>query len=89
MTCVLVTGGSGRLGRAVLDRLAAAGHEVRAASRTGRRGAVDDPAGDAVPRVREPGVREPGVREPGVHRDGAARRPGGRPGGAGAAGGRA
>ncbi|MEU8107463.1 NAD-dependent epimerase/dehydratase family protein [Nonomuraea muscovyensis] len=79
MTCVLVTGGSGRLGRAVLDRLAAAGHEVRAASRTGRRGAVDDPAGDAVPRVREPGV----------HRDGAARRPGGRPGGAGAAGGRA
>ncbi|WP_376774164.1 NAD-dependent epimerase/dehydratase family protein [Nonomuraea muscovyensis] len=84
MTCVLVTGGSGRLGRAVLDRLAAAGHEVRAASRTGRRGAVDDPAGDAVSRVREPGVREPGV-----HRDGAARRPGGRPGGAGAAGGRA
>ncbi|MEV0385277.1 NAD(P)H-binding protein [Nonomuraea sp. NPDC050643] len=36
MTSVLVTGGSGRLGRAVLDRLAGAGHEVRAVSRAPR-----------------------------------------------------
>ncbi|MGW0805048.1 NAD-dependent epimerase/dehydratase family protein [Nonomuraea sp. NPDC002799] len=36
MTSVLVTGGSGRLGRAVLKRLVEAGLEVRAAGRAAR-----------------------------------------------------
>lgn len=36
MTSVLVTGGSGRLGRAVLERLVEAGYEVRATSRSPR-----------------------------------------------------
>jgi uncharacterized protein YbjT (DUF2867 family) len=36
MTSVLVTGGSGRLGRALLKKLVEAGFEVRAASRTAR-----------------------------------------------------
>ncbi|MFI7615278.1 SDR family oxidoreductase [Nonomuraea terrae] len=36
MTTVLVTGGSGRLGLALVKRLVAAGHDVRAASRTAR-----------------------------------------------------
>ncbi|MFC4006322.1 SDR family oxidoreductase [Nonomuraea purpurea] len=42
MTSVLVTGGSGRLGRALLGVLAGAGFDVRATSRTAR------PAGDGV-----------------------------------------
>ncbi|WP_146615690.1 NAD-dependent epimerase/dehydratase family protein, partial [Nonomuraea aridisoli] len=36
MTAVLVTGGSGRLGRALVERLVADGHDVRAASRSAR-----------------------------------------------------
>ncbi|SEH02851.1 Uncharacterized conserved protein YbjT, contains NAD(P)-binding and DUF2867 domains [Nonomuraea solani] len=36
MTSVLVTGGSGRLGRVLLEQLAEAGHDVRATSRTAR-----------------------------------------------------
>ncbi|MGR6915867.1 SDR family oxidoreductase [[Actinomadura] parvosata] len=36
MTAVLVTGGSGRLGRVVLEKLVEAGHEVRATSRAAR-----------------------------------------------------
>ncbi|MEV0820770.1 SDR family oxidoreductase [Nonomuraea rubra] len=42
MTAVLVTGGSGRLGRAVLESLAEAGYDVRATSRR------DRPAGGGV-----------------------------------------
>ncbi|MFI6813542.1 SDR family oxidoreductase [Nonomuraea sp. NPDC050328] len=38
MTTVLVTGASGRLGRVLVERLAADGHQVRAASRTARSG---------------------------------------------------
>ncbi|MGY1695443.1 MULTISPECIES: SDR family oxidoreductase [unclassified Geodermatophilus] len=46
MTTVLVTGGSGLLGRAVVDRLGAAGHRVRALSR--RPADVLQPSADAV-----------------------------------------
>jgi uncharacterized protein YbjT (DUF2867 family) len=41
MKRVLVTGGTGRLGRVVVRRLLAAGHEVRVVSRRAR------PAGEA------------------------------------------
>lgn len=46
MTAILVTGGTGRLGRAVVGRLLAAGHEVRVLSRHGR-GADLPPGGES------------------------------------------
>ncbi|MEU6070968.1 MULTISPECIES: SDR family oxidoreductase [Streptomyces] len=41
MTTILVTGGTGTLGRLVVERLRAAGHEVRVLSRSARPYAVD------------------------------------------------
>ena len=44
MSEVLVTGGSGLLGRAVVTRLAAAGHSVRVLTRSGSAARTPSPA---------------------------------------------
>ncbi|MEX3106792.1 MULTISPECIES: SDR family oxidoreductase [unclassified Streptomyces] len=56
MSTILVTGGTGTLGRPVVERLRAGGHEVRALSRRGPDHAVDLTAGGPALRTALAGV---------------------------------